>query len=81
MALPRWHDMKIPQHYGHYVFAILQSGVTCAVASAITVFKTDAGDFQIVDWLCAWGLSWLIMLPVVLLFAPVLRKAVEKMTA
>jgi hypothetical protein len=73
--------MKIPQHYGHYVFGILQSGVTCAVASAIAVFKTNHGDFEIIDWLSSWGLSWLTMLPVVFLFVPILRKAVEKITA
>jgi hypothetical protein len=72
--------VKIPQKYGHYVFGVLQSGVTCAVASAIAVFKTNDGGFQIVDWLSAWGLSWVMMLPVVFLFAPLLRKAVAKIT-
>ncbi len=45
--------VNIPQNYGHYVFGVLQSGVTCAVASAIAVFKTNDGGFQIVDWLSA----------------------------
>jgi hypothetical protein len=47
----------------------------------MTVFKTNDGDFEIIDWLSSWGLSWLTMLPVVFLFVPILRKAVEKITA
>jgi Protein of unknown function (DUF2798) len=73
-------QMKIPHKYGHFVFGVLQSGVTCAVASAIAVYKTNSGEHPIIDWLSTWGLSWIMMLPVVFLFAPILRKAVEKIT-
>lgn len=73
--------MKIPHKYGHYVFGVLQSGVTCAVASGITVFNSNIGDHKLIDWLTAWGLSWAIMLPVVFIFAPILRLVVNQITS
>jgi hypothetical protein len=72
--------MKIPHRYSHYVFGILQSGITCAVASGISVLGSTTSTSKIMDWLMAWSLSWATMLPVVFLIAPVLRHAVERIT-
>lgn len=33
--------MGIPRRYAHFVFGILQSGLTCAVVAAITVLESD----------------------------------------
>jgi hypothetical protein len=72
--------MKIPARYEHFVFGVVQSGLTCSVAAAIAT-TPHAFDFDFAGrWLSAWALSWVLMLPVVLLAAPVIRGVVRRMT-
>ena len=59
--------MGIPRRYGHFVCGFIQSGLTCAIAAAI------AGNF-LAHWLQSWMFSWLLMLPVILFAAPVIRR-------
>ena len=57
--------MKIPARYEHFVFGVVQSGLTCAVAAAIAT-TPHALDLAFAGrWLNAWALSWVSMLPVV----------------
>jgi hypothetical protein len=72
--------MKIPHQFSHYIFGVLQSGVTCAVASGITVFGAANSENKFFDWLIAWSMSWITMLPVIFLIAPILRQTVEQIT-
>ena len=72
--------MIIPRKYSHFVFGVLQSGITCAIASGIATYNAGGDGNKVLDWLVAWGVSWLMMLPVVFLFAPLLRRAVDKLT-
>lgn len=66
--------LRIPQKYGHIVYGVLQSGLTCAVATAIsTLGAADLGNY-LAHWLKSWLLSWILMLPLVLLAAPLIRK-------
>ena len=59
--------MKIPARYEHFVFGVVQSGLTCAVAAAIAT-TPHALDLAFAGrWLNAWALSWVSMLPVVVL--------------
>ncbi|CAB3766941.1 DUF2798 domain-containing protein [Paraburkholderia humisilvae] len=71
---------KIPRRYGHFVFGTIQSGITCAVASAIANahFVTD-GTFAS-HWLRSYLFSWLVMLPVVVFAAPFIRRLADGMT-
>ncbi|CAI8779326.1 DUF2798 domain-containing protein [Pseudomonas sp. IT-P12] len=72
--------MKIPARYEHFVFGVVQSGLTCSVAAAIAT-TPHAFDIAFAGrWLSAWALSWVLMLPVVLLAAPVIRGVVRRMT-
>ncbi|WP_454720102.1 MULTISPECIES: DUF2798 domain-containing protein [Cupriavidus] len=70
----------IPRRYGHFVFGILQSGLTCAIAAAIADLPFVAEGSFAGHWLRSWAMSWLIMLPVVVVAAPVIRRAVERVT-
>jgi hypothetical protein len=67
---------RMPARYGHFVFAVVQSAITAAVASAITSARLAADDFSIVSLLGCWLISWATMVPIVLLAAPAIRRLV-----
>jgi hypothetical protein len=69
-------DFRIPRRHGHYVFGILQSGLTCLAAAGIASYPATGVEF-LKRWLVAWLLSWTTMLPVVLLAAPAIRSFVD----
>ena len=73
---------KIPKTYEHYVFGILQSAITCAVATGISTYRSaiHAEKNMLIEWLYSWGVAWLLMLPVVIIFAPFLRRGVRLLT-
>ncbi|MET4255092.1 hypothetical protein ABIC09_000014 [Bradyrhizobium sp. S3.12.5] len=64
----------IPQKYSHFVFGTLQSGLTSAIATAIASYPLMNSGHILTHWVQSWLFSWLVMLPVVLFAAPVLRK-------
>lgn len=75
-------NFRIPQSYEHYLFGIMQSAIICAVATGITTFRTGghADKNMLLEWFYSWGVAWLFMLPVVIFFAPFLRKGVRLCT-
>jgi hypothetical protein len=72
-------DLRIPRRHGHYVFGVIQSGLTCLVAAGIATLQVSNGQF-VEHWLLAWLFSWATMLPVVLLAAPFIRALVHHVT-
>lgn len=71
---------RIPYRYGHFVFGVIQSGLTSCIAAGVASFPfMDEGNF-LGQWILSWLMSWLIMLPVVIFAAPFIRKAVMKLT-
>ena len=73
-------NLRIPRRHGHFVFGVIQSGLTCLVAAGIASYpESDAARF-IEHWLVCWLISWLAMLPVVLLAAPLIRALVNHLT-
>jgi hypothetical protein len=72
--------LGIPRRYAHFVFGIIQSGLTSAVAAAIASYPfLETGGFTI-HWLVSWLLSWTLMLPVVILAAPGIRRLASALT-
>lgn len=71
---------RIPRKYQHFVFGVIQSGITCCVAAAIasTPFYND-GSF-IAHWLHAYLFSWAVMLPIVVVVAPFVRRLADVVT-
>ena len=63
----------IPRRYSHFVFGVIQSGLTSFVAAGIASLQSIAGDHFLWNWLVSWLISWLAMSPVVLLAAPAIR--------
>ena len=64
---------RLPPQFAPLVYGIIQSAITTAVASAIAVGQlTGIGVRFLVEWLSAWSLAFLIMLPVVVFVAPLI---------
>jgi len=65
--------LAIPRRYSHFVFGVLQSGLTCFIAAGIASRPSLATGHFLWNWLSSWLVSWVAMLPVVLLAAPAIR--------
>ncbi len=73
--------LRIPRRYSHFVFGIIQSGVTCAIAAAIASYPLLSEGSFVWHWLQSWALAWLFMLPVVVFAAPSIRKLTYVLTS
>jgi len=72
--------LSIPRRYAHFVFGVIQSGLTSAVAAAIASYPfMETGGFA-GHWLVSWLLAWMLMLPVVILAAPGIRRMANALT-
>lgn len=63
----------IPRRYSHFVFGVIQSGLTSAIAAAVAGLPLTSGH-QFAHWLQSWLISWLLMLPIVIFAAPAIRR-------
>ena len=73
--------LRIPRRYSHFLFGFIQSGLTCAVAAAISSAPFFSSPMFASQWIKSWIISWVIMTPVVLLAAPVIRYTVDFVTS
>jgi hypothetical protein len=72
---------KLPPALAPYAFGVIQAAVTTCVATAVATAQImDVGPGFWGYWLAAWIFSWLTMLPIVILVAPVIRRIVQSMT-
>ena len=65
--------LGIPRRYTHFVFAVIQSGLTCLIAAGIASLPSLATENFLRNWLASWLIAWVTMLPIVLLAAPAIR--------
>jgi Mn2+/Fe2+ NRAMP family transporter len=70
----------IPRRYSHFVYGIIQSGLTSAVAAAVASAPFYKEGIFWSYWLQASLLAWFVMLPVVLFAAPAIRRLTEMLT-
>lgn len=70
-----------PRRYAHFLFAIIQSGMTSAIASAIAFFRVATDASLISDWLTSWLTAWVAMVPIVLFAAPAIRSIAHALTS
>ncbi len=63
----------IPRKYSHFIFGVIQAGLTSLIAAGIASFPSSnpVGFFS--HWLSSWLIAWIAMLPVVMLAAPAIR--------
>jgi amino acid transporter len=72
--------LAIPRRFSHFVFGVLQSGLTCLIAAGIASLPSLAAGHFLWHWLVSWLVSWIAMLPVVLLAAPAIRMLAHALT-
>jgi hypothetical protein len=72
---------RIPRRYSHFLYGVIQSGLTCSIAAAIASLPFLKEGAFLVHWYKAWGAAWLTMLPVVVIAAPLIRRLAERMTS
>jgi hypothetical protein len=72
--------IRIPKRYSHFLFGIIQSGFTCAVAAGIASGPFMYTGIFISHWLKSWIFAWAAMIPFVLLITPLIRRAVDMLT-
>jgi hypothetical protein len=72
--------LGISRRHSHFVYGVIQSGLTCAVAAAVASFPFLAEGSFVKHWLESGLLAWLMMLPVVLFAAPAIRKLSHLLT-
>ena len=72
--------LGIPRRYSHFVFGVIQSGLTSAIAAAIASLPLRATGYFAMHWLQSWLVSWLLMLPIVIFAAPAIRRLAHAVT-
>lgn len=77
---PNSDMLRAPRRFSHFVYGVIQSCLTCAIASAIASMPfLDAGAF-VSHWVRSWLFAWLMMLPVVIFAAPAIRRLTDLLT-
>ena len=72
--------LGIPRRYSHFVYGVIQSGLTCAIAAAIASFPLMTAGTFVAHWLQSWLVAWVTMLPIVLFAAPAIRHLTNILT-
>lgn len=72
--------LGIPRRYSHFVFGIIQSGLTSLIAAAVASFPAGSPALFLRHWMVSWLIAWAAMLPVVLLAAPAIRAFALRLT-
>lgn len=68
----------IPKRYGPALFGLILSGLMSLLVSGISTFRAVGFEPPFVGlWTGAWLTAWLVAFPVVLVVAPLARRAVQ----
>lgn len=72
----------IPRKYAPVVFALILSGLMSLMVSGIATLRAVGPIPGFAGlWLGAWLTAWLLAFPLVLVIAPLARRAVESLVA
>jgi Protein of unknown function (DUF2798) len=72
--------LRIPRRYGYFVFGVIQSGLTSAIAAGVASVPF-LGTFAFLgNWLGSWLIAWMTTIPIVMLAAPAIRRLVLALT-
>jgi hypothetical protein len=72
--------LGIPRRYSHFVFGVIQSGLTSLIAAGIASFPARGVMLFVQHWMVSWLIAWAAMLPIVLLAAPAIRSFSFRLT-
>jgi len=65
--------LRIPRRYAHFVFGVIQAGLTSLIAAGIASASLMRNGQFLSHWVLSWLISWAAMLPFVLFAAPAIR--------
>jgi hypothetical protein len=69
----------LPAKYAPMLFGFILSGLMSFLVSGISTFRAAGHGASVVGlWTGAWLTAWLVAFPVVLVVAPLARKAVQR---
>ena len=71
---------QVSRRHGHYLYGVIQAGITCGVASGIAHAPVFGHAPAPGSFMLSWLVSWVAMLPIVLIAAPAIRRAVDYFT-
>lgn len=72
--------LRISRKYQHFVFGVIQSGLTSAIAAGVASIHF-LGTFAFVEnWIRSWLIAWMATIPIVMLAAPAIRRLVLALT-
>jgi hypothetical protein len=72
--------LRIPRRFDYFVYGVIQSGLTCAIAAAIASYPFMVGGTFVAHWVRSWLLAWIMMLPIVVFAAPAIRSLTDVLT-
>ena len=67
--------VRIARKHSHFVFGGLQAGLTSLIAAGVASFPLPTIGQFLSHWMSSWLIAWAVMLPVVMLAAPLIRAA------
>ncbi|MGS1107425.1 DUF2798 domain-containing protein [Achromobacter anxifer] len=71
---------RLPQRYAPFLMPLVLSVFMSAIVSAVaTAASVGVGPDFVVSWPSAWGASWIVAFPSLLLLLPVVRRIVAWM--
>lgn len=77
---PRHRLRKLPQSYSRFLMPLVLSIFMSAIVSAVaTATSVGLGPDFVLRWPNAWGASWIVAFPSLLLLLPVVRRIVAWM--
>ncbi|MBN8965895.1 MAG: DUF2798 domain-containing protein [Rhizobiales bacterium] len=65
--------LGIPRRYSHFIFGVIQAGLTSFIAAAIASISLWGSGRFVSNWMVSWLISWVMMLPAVLFAAPAIQ--------
>src|ERR1700730_5378781 len=71
---------QAPAEYSHFLFGGIESAVTCAVATGIAIAPRWQEVPLFTYWLKSRLIAWLVILPIVLVAAPGIRRFTALLT-
>ena len=71
----------IPARFAPILFGLMVSGLMSCVVSGIATLKAlGLVDDFFGQWMVAWGFSWSVAFPTILIVAPIVRRFLARIT-
>jgi hypothetical protein len=71
---------RISRKYEHFVFGVIQSGLTSAIAAGVASIHFLGAVAFAENWVRSWLIAWMATIPVVMLAAPAIRRLALALT-